>query len=460
MITLSRLLRSITEFYRKGSIKPIRPIQVFNASDIQHAFKVVQQNQHIGKIVVELRESAGQSFIECGVAERKRTPVFNSSASYLLVGGLGGVGRAVSAWLVEHGAHHLIFLSRSAGKSEDQEFAQELVTMGATVELIKGSVSEPNDVTHAIQAAGDAPLKGIINLSMLLRDQSWRDMTWDDWCTGIGPKVQGTWNLHNLTMATGAELDFFVLFSSISGIIGNIGQANYASASSFMDSFVQYRTGLGLAASTVDLGAVFDIGFVSESDTLLRQMKTMGYHGVKEKDILDALVVATAKPSPKATSLADSADPSTFALGLASTLPLSNEKNRVLWRRDPRFAAYHNVGTAGTEASASGGSDGIKAFLSSARADPAVLKMPEAADTLAHAIGIKVLSLLSKPENELDTSVGLAELGMDSLVSVEMRSWWKQTFGLDISTLEMLGMGTLEVLGKHAAEGLGRAFQI
>ena len=433
---------------------------MFKASGIQEAFKVVQQNQHIGKIIIELRESAARNYVESGVAKRRRKPVFNSSASYLLVGGLGGVGRALSVWMIEHGARHLIFLSRSAGKPEHHDFTRELESMDATVKLINGSVSEPEDVTRAIQATGDAPLKGIINLSMLLRDRSWRDMTWDDWRTGIGPKVQGTWNLHNLTIATGAVLDFFILFSSISGIIGNIGQANYASASSFMDSFVQYRTGLGLAASTVDLGAVFDIGFVSESDTLLRQMKTMGYHGVTEKDILDALVVATAKPSLKTVSLADSADPSTFALGLASTLPLSNDNNRVLWRRDPRFAAYHNADTSSTEASASGGSDGTKAFLSRARADPTLLKTAEAVDILARAVGIKVLSLLNKPENELDTSVGLLELGMDSLVSAEMRSWWKQTFGLDISVLEMLGMGTLEVLGKHAAEGLGRAFQV
>ena len=439
-------------------IKPIRPIQLFNASDIQNAFKVLQQSQQIGKVVIELRQSPERHNVQSGAAERKRTPVFDSSASYLLVGGLGGIGRAVSVWLVENGARHLIFLSRSAGKLEDQEFVQELESMDATVELIKGSVSEPNDVNRAIQAAGDAPLKGIMNLSMLLRDQSWQDMTWNDWHTAVGPKVQGTWNLHNLTMASGAELDFFVLFSSISGIIGNIGQANYASASTFMDSFTQYRTGLGLAASTIDLGAVFDIGFVSKNDTLLRQMKTMGFHGVNEKDILDALVVATAKPSPKIASLSDSADPSTFVLGLASTSPLSNDDSRVLWRRDPRFAAYHNGRTGSTEASASGGSENIKAFLSSARADPTVLKTPEAANMLARAIGTKVLSLLFKPESELDTSVGLVELGMDSLVSVELRSWWKQTFNLDISVLQMMGMGTLEVLGKHAAEGLIRAF--
>ena len=184
----------------------------------------------------------------------------------------------------------------------------------------------------------------------------------------------------------------------------------------------------------------------------------MGFHGVKEEDILDALVVATAKPSPKTGRLSGSADPSTFVLGLGSTSSLSKDDSRVLWRRDPRFAAYHNGRTASAEASASGGTENIKAFLSSARADPTILKKPEAAKMLARAIGTKVLSLLFKPESELDTSVGLVELGMDSLVSVELRSWWKQTFNLDISVFQMMGMGTLEVLSKHAAEGLIRAF--
>ena len=182
---MARLLQSITKFHREGSIKPIRPIQLFNASDIQNAFKVLQQSQQIGKIVIELRQSPERHNVQSGAAERKRTPVLDSSASYLLVGCLGGIGRAVSVWLVENGARHLIFLSRSAGKLEDQEFVQELESMDATVELIKGSVSEPNDVNRAIQAAGDAPLKGIMNMSMLLRDQSWQDMTWNDWHTAV-----------------------------------------------------------------------------------------------------------------------------------------------------------------------------------------------------------------------------------------------------------------------------------
>uniref|UniRef100_A0A0B7KGY7 Uncharacterized protein n=1 Tax=Bionectria ochroleuca TaxID=29856 RepID=A0A0B7KGY7_BIOOC len=455
---IQRLLRSVLELFEERAILPIQPVAVYPATQIQDAFELVQKSeQQIEKVVIELRNVDSTIHEDPAISDRRRTPVFERAASYLLVGGLGGIGRAVAIWLIEHGARNLVFLSRSAGKPEDLEFARELETMGASVKLVAGSVTEQSVVAQAIKAAGDnAPLKGIINMTMLLRDQAWANMTWDDWHTAVGPKVQGTWKLHNQAIEAGAKLDFFVMFSSISGIIGNMGQANYGSANSFLDSFVQYRAGLGLAASTIALGAVFGVGYVSESAELIHQMKATGYHALRETDILDALTAATAPASPRALFWDGSADPRTFALGIRSLLPLTSPNCRVPWRRDPRFAVYRNESDGGSGAGAGDAGDGIKGFLSQARENPDALSTPEAADFLARAIGLKVLSLLFIPADELNLEVGLADIGMDSLVAIEMRLWWKQTLGLDISVLEMLGMGTIEVLGKYAAEKLSQ----
>ncbi|PWY87347.1 hypothetical protein BO94DRAFT_585895 [Aspergillus sclerotioniger CBS 115572] len=446
--TIARLLRDTLDFYRKGLIQPIHPVQIFGASGILDAFSDVQRSEHTGKTVVELRQSGETNLLPLDVAKRRMTPQFNSSSSYLLVGGLGGLGRTVAIWMVEHGARHLIFLSRNAGSGpQDQSFVHELATMGCEAHLVKGSVSDMAAVTQAIQVS-TAPLKGVLQMSTVLRDQAYPKMTWDDWSAATSPKIQGTWNLHNATVAAGIDLDFFVLFSSISGIIGQPGQANYASANTFLDAFHEYRSGLGLASSVLQLGPVDDVGVFYGNDDMLRQLKSAGFYCIRGKEVLDALVLATSHPT-------------SFSVGLRSTTSLDSENNRLVWRKDPRMAVYRNNsggGAAGGDGAAAAHNE-LKGLLATARADPSALEKPETIELLAREIGRKVLGLLLKPEEDLNTSLGLADLGMDSLVAIEMRTWWKQTFRFDISVLEMLGMGTLEVLGKHAAEGLRRPFE-
>lgn len=158
-----------------------------------------------------------------------------------------------------------------------------------------------------------------------------------------------------------------------------------------------------------------------------------------------------------ASSPSQSTAPGAFLLGFDSTIPLDSEKNRLVWRRDPRMAIYHNrrgAGPGGRESGGASGSDHLKSFVTDARREPGILETPETIELLAHEIGLKALSLLSKADEELNASLSLADLGMDSLVAIEMRMWWKQTFQLDISALEMMGKGSVETLARHAAAAL------
>ncbi len=118
------------------------------------------------------------------------------------------------------------------------------------------------------------------------------------------------------------------------------------------------------------------------------------------------------------------------------------------------MAAYHNSVNTADAASSTASNDSLKSFLATARGDPSILKAPESSALLANEIGKKLFDFLLLPEEDLDTSRSLADVGMDSLIAIEMRSWWKQVFGFDISVLEMLGMGTLDALGAQAAAGL------
>ncbi|KAL8969458.1 MAG: hypothetical protein Q9183_001983 [Haloplaca sp. 2 TL-2023] len=455
---INRTLQAILKLYEQKRILPIRPVKVFDAPATRDAFRYMQRGQHIGRICISIRESPAKTSLETCVQNPQKAPVIHDTAAYLLVGGLGGLGRAVSLWMVEHGARHLVFLSRTA--DANLAFVEELNSLGCEVQLVRGSVTNPDDVIRAISQA-TKPIRGVLQMSMVLNDENLLKMSMEQWDAATLPKVQGTWNLHNATVSANLDLDFFVLFSSLSGILGQPGQANYAAANTFLDAFARYRTGMGLPASVIDIGAVGDIGYISGRPELMQQMIAAGFHSLQEQDVLDALTVAMAQSSNNDQSESPNQqhstaiDPHHFILGLASKLPLQNPSNRALWKRDRRMAIYHNTSastTADDETTAS--STTLKSFVASARTDITILKDATSATFLAQEIGKRLFGFLMKPEEDVNTELSLSDLGMDSLVGIEMCAWWKQVFGFKISVLELLGMGNLEALGRHAAEGL------
>lgn len=449
---VGKLLRYMMDCYRQGHVQPVRIERVVNAAAIQEAFRFMQQGKHIGKIVLQLRDEKGT--LELGEIDTKKKggAQLDENASYLLVGGLGGLGRAMSVWMVNHGARNLTFLSRSAGKTQsDDDFVQEIGSMGCTVQLVQGDVTNADDVARAVEGAL-APLKGIIQMSMVLRDQMFDGMSLEDWHAVSRPKVQGTWNLHEATISRNIELDLFLLFSSLSGIVGQTGQANYAAANTFLDSFVQYRASMGLACSAIDLGAMDGVGYLSKNQDLLRKMQGTGWRVVQEGELLEGLEAAMMS-TPARSQAKQSAFRGAFLLGISPSVPLSSPDSNARLRRDARMAVYHNVGSQSNKSVSA--NDGLRAFMKSIKSDPNTLKSADSVTFLATEIGKKLFSLLLKSEDDgINVKMNTADIGLDSLVAVELRSWWKLSFGFDIALLEMLSMGTLDALGKFAAEKL------
>ncbi|KAJ2980610.1 hypothetical protein NUW58_g6899 [Xylaria curta] len=289
---IRKLSEQFLEYYRTGALKPIQPIRVFDATDIESAIRTMQKGQHIGKLVVRIPEDA--SMIQANPVRRSFS--LHADASYLLIGGLGGLGRSIAMWMVENGARNFIFLSRNGGKKpHEAALIQALEGSGCVVDVVVGSVTEIDSVTRAVSQAR-TPIAGVIQLSMVLRDHLFSDMAFEDWEAAIQPKIQGTWNLH--TALAQQPLDFFILFSSFAGLIGQRGQANYASASTFLDAFVQFRHGLGLPASVLDVGAVADVGFVAERPDLIQFFKTTSHYFLSEQDVLDSVQLAIMKSTP------------------------------------------------------------------------------------------------------------------------------------------------------------------
>lgn len=463
------LLLSITQYHQQGLIRPINLAKVVLASDArayQDALRHMQQGKHIGKIILSM-------FLEDGLPALRDVPKphiptakLDPSASYLLVGGLGGLGRSVSIWMVQHGARNLIFLSRSIGTDSEEEhgFVRMLASMGCAANLVRGSVADPADVARAV-GGSSKPLRGVLHMAMVLRDQSFGRMTIDDWDTVMRAKVEGTWNLHVATQKNDVKLDFFILFSSLSGILGQPGQANYAAANTFLDAFAQYRVGLGLPCTSLAFGAMEGVGYLTANPSLLKKMRGIGWQTVKEEQLLEVLGWATM--SSRTTTSRPAlpwndpglyfTDTNKMLIGVSPDNLSGSYNGSSRWQRDPRLAIYLNMGRQnidGAPQSSSSSSDSLRRFLDEAKHTPDLLTKPDTGAKLAFEIYRKLSSLLLKKEEEPNLALSLSELGLDSLLAVELRAWLKHVFAVEVSVLEILAMGTLEVLGKKIAERL------
>lgn len=168
-------------------------------------------------------------------------------------------------------------------------------------------------------------------------------MTFTEWDQCVRPKVQGTWNLHQATSS--ANLDFFLLFSSVCGMTGQWGQANYNAANSFLDAFVNYRHGQDLPASVVDIGFMGSVGMAMENSALVEKLKTGGYYFLSEQDLIDALTIAIVHSRPGPDRFMNK---SQLGLGFRSTKPITSPSTRVVWKKDARMAISHQFGSLGT----------------------------------------------------------------------------------------------------------------
>ncbi|KAK3688033.1 hypothetical protein B0T22DRAFT_425418 [Podospora appendiculata] len=462
------ILRRCIDYYKTGSIQPIRPIQLLDVADMPSAIRTMQKGQHIGKLIVQMPED--DSTLDATPA-RELKFLLRSDASYLLAGGLGGLGRSISTWMAEHGAKNLVFISRGDGKRpNDVALIQELDAMGCTVQIISGSTSEVEDVRRATKEAR-LPIAGVLQLSMVLKDNMFANMPFEDWNAAMAPKVEGTWNLHEAL--AGQPLDFFILCSSFGGIVGQQGQSNYAAANTFLDAFVQFRRSQGLPAWSIDLGVVDNVGYVSERKDLLDRMKDTHHYTLREQDVLDGIELAI-KESALSTPANDllisnsKADDTSFVsdqqitLGLRTTLPLSDKNNRATWKRDPRFSSMAtnaagvdtNNPASGRAGTASDDKDTqLKSFLAAIEANPQILAEDTSVNALAHHVGAALGGFMMKAE-VLDPTAAFATLGIDSLVAIEMRNWARQRLGVDVSVLEVMRAGNILTLAGLGATKL------
>ena len=274
---MAQLSEELTQQWNQGKLKAL-PYKVFPYQEITAAFRYMQQAKQIGKVVVEMPQAL------CEAQSIK------PEASYLITGGLGALGLEVAQWMVKEGAKQIVLMGRRAPNETAQKIIEELETAGASVSVLLGDISIEEDVALTLQeiSASLPPLKGVIHAAGVLDDGLLQNMSWQQFTKVMAPKVAGTWHLHQLTLDL--PLDFFVCFSSMASILGSPGQGNYAAANGFMDALAHYRRGQGLPGLSINWGPWAAAGMAARLDSINQQrLESSGMIAIKPEQGMIAL---------------------------------------------------------------------------------------------------------------------------------------------------------------------------
>ncbi|MGM0488484.1 MAG: SDR family NAD(P)-dependent oxidoreductase [Planctomycetota bacterium] len=426
---IGRLLRDLASRFSSQKLAPL-PRQTFEIGKIKEAFRFMQQGKHIGKIVVSMENRP--SNVEWGECE---SVGFNADATYLIVGGLGGFGLALARWMVERGARYLALSGRrGADTPAAQQAVQKLQSMGAHVHVLKGDVAKPDDVQGMLNSIQRSlpPLRGVFHAAMVLEDGLLLNLDRDWMHRVMAPKVSGAWNLHTLTQ--GRDLDYFVLFSSLSSVFGHAGQGNYAAANAFLDALTHYRRAEGLPCLTVNWGYLGDVGYLSERRELGERLERQGVVSFTIREGLDALERLLQRQAIQVSVMR--VDWSRWR-GLGVTGVVS-----------PRFA--HLLPRQGR-------ADGeVAGELPTADAvrNATCTERPRLVDRLLRD---KIAKLLGGAPEQLDGDVPLLDLGLDSLMAVELSNWIESQLRIDVPVVQLMRSPGLAQLGKTLCDGLAQA---
>jgi myxalamid-type polyketide synthase MxaB len=251
--SVGTLLRELMAEFAEHKLEPL-PHRVFPMQEAVEAFRHMARAKHIGKIVVASSGERGAS---------ARHLALRADRTYLVTGGLGGLGLKVARWLVDRGARHLVLVGRSGAADSVRPALRELEGAGANVVVAKSDMGRKQDVVHLLgeTAAAQPPLAGIFHAAGVLDDGLLRHQNRARFAKVMAPKVEGGWYLHEFTRDK--PLDFFVLFSSVASLLGSPGQGNYAAANAFLDALAHHRRAEGKTALTVNWGSWAEVGMAA-----------------------------------------------------------------------------------------------------------------------------------------------------------------------------------------------------
>ena len=415
---IQQMLTELKLYFANSQLKPL-PYTTFSSDKTIDAFRYMQQGKHQGKIIITPPPSLpfSQSSI-LPVSQSPHPPVSPSfKGTYLITGGMGAIGLQVAQWLITKGVTHLVLLGRSDIKPEFKPNLEK-IQENAQVNLIKADIANTNQLDRVLKQIELElpPLKGVIHCAGVTSDRTITKQDWQSFSTVLAPKVKGAWNLHQLTAKY--DLETFILFSSAASLIGSTGQANYCAANAFLDTLAHARRNSGLPAISINWGAWANTGLAADTQ-IIEGLKQKGINSIKPDEGIEILEQIMLNAPVQ-----------------IGVIPI----NWNIWQQHNSVTSYYEEVVTVT---VSKDSNDYKQELFTA--------IPEQRESvLITQITKQVRSILGiKDFRAIDLELGFAELGLDSLASVELRNKLQTNYDLKLSHTAIFDYANVRQLSQH-----------
>lgn len=360
--------------------------------------------------------------------------LFSKNKTYLLAGLSGPIGQSLAEWMISEGAGCVCLTSRNP--KIDKTWLESFSGTGSSVKAFPMDILDKNGIANVVKEirASCPPIAGVVNGAVIFHDQLFSNMSGQEMRATLAPKIDGSKNLDEIFYDD--NLDFFILFSSAVCIYGNAGQANYSAANGFLNSLSRQRRKRGLAASTIALGMVVGIGHAENAGQAVHDqlVKKFGLPPVSETDLHQIFAETVLSGSR------EEEDPVVVA-GLR-TLG-DDEDLRGPWFSNPFFS--HMVIERGTAALGVVGTE-TKASLPVSQQLALATDLQDALGVVQDCASARLRVMLQLGDQKIEHDAPLLELGIDSLVAVEVRSWFLKELKVDIPVLKIVGGASLTYL--------------
>ncbi|KAL6364437.1 hypothetical protein LRP88_01838 [Fusarium phalaenopsidis] len=427
---MKRVLTSVMNLLAEDVVKPVGPIITVGISEVETALRKLQSGKTSGKVIVSPRPGERVK----ATHPQRSSDLLQAEATYFIIGGTGGIGRSMARRMIQLGARHIVLLSRTSRVTgELGQLSEYARTQGANIYLRACDVSDEKSVGALVEESARTlpPVRGVIHAAMVLRDVLFEKMTFEDYDLVVRSKVYGAWNFHKTLLNT--PLDFFVVLSSVAGIVGNRGQAAYSAANTYLDAFTQHRLRSGLPATCLNLGAVSGVGYLAENSAKQAQvLKNLSGSTVDESEVLALLEQAI---NGKIGVMGNEQCVTGLDFSDGTSLPYYASDGRFVHLR--HAAIIKSQDASDLPASAS---------LTIAQEVQRAATREDAQGIVTIGLRDKLGAILMLPPEVLQSHQGNAPVtafGLDSLNAIELRNWITKELQAHLQILELLTSSSL-----------------
>ncbi len=399
--------------------QPLRHLS-YTAQNAAAAFRDMAQAKHIGKLVLTMQHP------EAPIAQAPAR--VRADATYLITGGLGGLGLTIAQWLVDRGARHMVLLGRGSGSAQARGAIEAL---DAEVVTMQADVADRDQMARVLERIDRTlpPLAGIVHAAGVLDDGLLLSLTPERVRAVMAPKVQGAWNLHTLTL--GRSLDFFVLFSSAAAWLGSPGQSNYAAGNAFLDALARERHTAGLPALSINWGPWSEVGLAAAEENRGARLAFRGVTSFTPQQGADAFGQLLSFGGSQIGVMALNVRQWRQSYAKAAGMPL--------------LAELMQAEEEGATAGASGTS--VRAALIAAEPGQRI-------GLLESHVREQLGQVLRLAPSRIDARTPFRSLGIDSLMALELRNRLESSLGLTLSATLVWNYPTITALAPFLADTL------